>query len=165
MENTSGLRCGAHMSPVCAAHGSVPAAVEILVWVMFYFNWITGWLIAFVLILQTQGSHLPLRLLWGRVITWSHPANLQVRLHRDIRLQLQHRADGAVRPAVRLSSVPLTRRCLSCQLSGHICLSFIPQTILSFQVFTIKFYCLTMEAHYKIRGNKSIKKKKSPIKS
>lgn len=156
MENTSGLRRGAHVSPVCAVHRSIPAAEEILVWVMFYFNWITGWLIAFVLILQTQGSHLPLRLLRGSVITRSHPANLQVRLHRDIRLQLQHRSDGAVRPAVRLSSVPLTRRCLSCKCETdwtHI----IPQ----YNNFTIKFYCLTMEAHYKIRGNKSLKKKGS----
>lgn len=157
MENTSGLRCRAHMSPVCAAHRSIPAAVEILVWVMFYFNWITGWLIAFVLILQTQGSHLPLRLLRGSIITRSHPANLQVRLHRDIRLQLQHRPDGAVRPAVRLSSVPLTHRCLSCRRETD--WTHLPQFYPPNHSF---FSSLTMEAHSRLA---TALRKKGPIKS
>lgn len=61
---------------------------------------------------QTPGSYLPLRLLRGRVSAGSRPAHLQVRLYRVTRLQLQHRPGGAVRPAARLPSIPLTRTSL-----------------------------------------------------
>lgn len=57
---------------------------------------------------QAQGGHLPLRLLGGRVVSGSHPAHLQVRLHRVLRLQLQHRPGGSLRPAARLPPGALT---------------------------------------------------------
>lgn len=61
-----------------------------------------------VFILQTQRSHLPLRLLGGRAVPGSHPAHLQVRLHRVLRVQLQHRADCALRQAAGRPPLPLT---------------------------------------------------------
>lgn len=69
-----------------------------------------------VCILQAQGSHLPLWLLWGRVVTGSHPAHLQVQLHRVIRLQLQHQSGDALRQAVWLPSFPLTYSFPNCSV-------------------------------------------------
>lgn len=73
-----------------------------------------------VFIFQTQGCHLPLRLLRGRLLPGSHPAHLPVRLHRVLRLQLQHRPDGAVRPAVWFPSIPLRWSFPCCNWIQHI---------------------------------------------
>ena len=61
---------------------------------------------------QTPWSHLPLWFLRGRHLAGSRPAHLQVQLHRDTRLQLQHWPGGAVRQAGWLPSSPLTRMSL-----------------------------------------------------
>lgn len=75
--------------------------------------------------LQTPWSHLPLWFLRGRVFAGSHPAHLQVQLHGDTRLQLQHWPGGAVRQAGRLPSVPLTSMSLySFYHNNHILSSF-----------------------------------------
>lgn len=49
--------------------------------------------------LQTPGGDLLLRLLSGFLLPGPRTAHLQVRLHRDQRLQLQHRAGHALRQA------------------------------------------------------------------
>lgn len=65
-------------------------------------------LIGFVFSHQASRRHLSLRLLWRRSVPGSRPSHLQVRLRRLVRLQLQHRPGGSVRPSVRIPSVALT---------------------------------------------------------
>lgn len=102
------------MSLVCMSEWSISAKRKNPVWTIFKLNLISVLLILNVVILQTQGSHLPLWLLWGCVVAGSHPAHLQVQLHWVIWLQLQHRPGGAVRPSVWLPSIPLTRCSPNC---------------------------------------------------
>lgn len=102
------------MSLVCMSEWSISAKRKNPAWTIFKLYLISVLLILNVVTLQTQGSHLPLWLLWGCVVTGSHPAHLQVQLHRVTWLQLQHRPGGAVRPSAWLPSVPLTCRSPNC---------------------------------------------------